>query len=96
MVQRKIRDKLKEYRLKGDFAQFKDYALYYKSIGRGKYDIPAPIQEKAIPVILSGRDLLGCVQTGTGKTAAFAIPMIQLLSEEKVPHKAEQNISALR
>lgn len=40
---------------------------------------PTPIQEKAIPVLLQGKDLLGCAQTGTGKTAAFAIPLLQLL-----------------
>ena len=45
------------------------------------YETPTPIQEKAIPVILDGRDLLGIAQTGTGKTAAFAIPIIQMLNE---------------
>lgn len=48
--------------------------------GQG-YDIPTPIQEKAIPSILAGRDLLGLAQTGTGKTAAFALPLIQRLSQ---------------
>lgn len=48
-----------------------------KAIREIGYDTPTPIQEKAIPVVLSGRDLLGCAQTGTGKTAAFAIPMLQ-------------------
>ena len=43
------------------------------------YTTPTPIQEQAIPSILEGRDLLGCAQTGTGKTAAFAIPVLQLL-----------------
>lgn len=43
------------------------------------YSTPTPIQELAIPTLLKGRDLLGCAQTGTGKTAAFAIPMIQHL-----------------
>lgn len=43
------------------------------------YTTPTPIQKQAIPVILEGKDLLGCAQTGTGKTAAFAIPTIQLL-----------------
>ena len=43
------------------------------------YTEPTPIQEKAIPVLLKGKDLLGCAQTGTGKTAAFAIPILQLL-----------------
>ncbi len=46
------------------------------------YDKPTPIQEQAIPVILEHKDLLGCAQTGTGKTAAFAIPILQLLQGE--------------
>jgi ATP-dependent RNA helicase RhlE len=45
------------------------------------YTQPTPIQEQAIPVVLKGIDLLGCAQTGTGKTAAFAIPMLQMLTE---------------
>jgi ATP-dependent RNA helicase RhlE len=47
------------------------------------YTTPTPIQQQSIPVVLAGKDLLGCAQTGTGKTAAFAIPVIQLLSEQK-------------
>ena len=45
------------------------------------YETPTPIQEKAIPSILQKRDLLGCAQTGTGKTAAFTIPILQLMHE---------------
>ncbi|MBC7486051.1 MAG: DEAD/DEAH box helicase [Cytophagaceae bacterium] len=47
------------------------------------YSQPTPIQEQAIPFILQGKDLLGCAQTGTGKTAAFAIPILQLLHAKK-------------
>ncbi len=44
------------------------------------YSQPTPIQEQAIPVVLTGRDVLGCAQTGTGKTASFTLPMIEILS----------------
>ncbi len=54
------------------------------------YSKPTPIQQGAIPHILEGRDLLGCAQTGTGKTAAFAIPMLQLLAQPKTMQSAGQ------
>ena len=44
------------------------------------YSVPTPIQAQAIPLLLAGRDLLGCAQTGTGKTAAFAIPILTHLA----------------
>ncbi len=53
-----------------------------KALSNEGYTTPTPIQEEAIPIILSGKDLLGCAQTGTGKTAAFAIPMLQLMYNE--------------
>ncbi len=64
---------------------FKDLNLnepILKAIEHEKYEVPTLIQEQAIPPILLKKDLLGCAQTGTGKTAAFAMPIIQLLSEE--------------
>ena len=58
------------------------------------YETPTPIQEQSIPVILEKKDLLGCAQTGTGKTAAFALPILQLLSENTRP-RHERSIGAL-
>lgn len=54
------------------------------------YSTPTPIQQQAIPLILQGNDLLGCAQTGTGKTAAFAIPMLQLL--HKNPNRSSAKL----
>jgi ATP-dependent RNA helicase RhlE len=54
-----------------------------RSIKEEGYTIPTPIQEQAIPIILRGTDLIGCAQTGTGKTCAFAVPILQLLSKNK-------------
>jgi ATP-dependent RNA helicase RhlE len=54
-----------------------------KAVKEEGYTIPTPIQMQSIPIILRGTDLLGCAQTGTGKTAAFAIPILQLLSANK-------------
>ncbi len=54
-----------------------------EALDKKGYKLPTPIQQKAIPPILAGRDVLGCAQTGTGKTAAFAIPILQLLDKQQ-------------
>ncbi len=59
------------------------------------YTTPTPIQEQAIPILLQRKDLLGCAQTGTGKTAAFAIPILQLLHQDELFKKAPSGIKTL-
>jgi ATP-dependent RNA helicase RhlE len=53
-----------------------------RAVAEAGYDEPTPIQAQAIPHVLAGRDVLGCAQTGTGKTAAFALPVLQRLAEQ--------------
>ncbi|MEQ9124392.1 MAG: DEAD/DEAH box helicase, partial [Alphaproteobacteria bacterium] len=62
---------------------FDDFGLsenILKAIRESGYETPTPIQQQAIPVALMGRDILGCAQTGTGKTASFTLPMLEALS----------------
>ncbi|MBP6385063.1 MAG: DEAD/DEAH box helicase [Pseudarcicella sp.] len=59
------------------------------------YVTPTPIQAEAIPLILMGKDVLGCAQTGTGKTAAFAIPILQLLKKSTENRKGKRKIKSL-
>ena len=67
-----------------NFNQLQIVPEILKALVEKKYTSPTPIQEKAIPIVLQKHDLLGCAQTGTGKTAAFSIPIIQLIqSSEK-------------
>jgi ATP-dependent RNA helicase RhlE len=66
-----------------------------KALKTEGYTTPTPIQQQAIPIILQHKDLLGCAQTGTGKTAAFAIPILQLLHQDRQQHKEQKTIKAL-
>jgi len=59
------------------------------------YTKPTPIQEQAIPTILEGKDLLGCAQTGTGKTAAFALPILQIIADKQNVKDTRRTIKAL-
>lgn len=78
--------------------QFRDLSItpeILKALAQENYTEPTPIQEQAIPIVLRGQDLLGCAQTGTGKTAAFAIPTLQLLGQGSSAAQSRQNIRAL-
>jgi ATP-dependent RNA helicase RhlE len=66
-----------------------------KALKTEGYTTPTPIQQQSIPIILQHRDLLGTAQTGTGKTAAFAIPILQLLHNDRLQHKEQKTIKAL-
>jgi len=76
------------------FASLKIIEPILKAVKEEGYTIPTPIQSQSIPVVLEGTDLLGCAQTGTGKTAAFAIPILQLLSQETT-HLKKRRIRSL-
>lgn len=77
---------------------FKDLGIIepiLKALEEEGYTQPTPIQEQSIPILLQGNDLLGCAQTGTGKTAAFSIPIIQQLINEGIDTKRKRKIKAL-
>jgi len=65
------------------FEQLRLIEPVLKALENEGYTTPTPIQQQAIPYVLEKRDLLGCAQTGTGKTAAFAIPLLQLMHEDQ-------------
>lgn len=77
---------------------FKDLGLtpaIQKALHEEGYTNPTPIQQQSIPILLEGKDLLGCAQTGTGKTAAFAIPILQQMSLTNANDKGRRKIKAL-
>ena len=66
-----------------------------KALAEAGYINPTPIQEQSIPSLLNGKDFLGCAQTGTGKTAAFAIPVLQNIVQNKKKSDKSRTIKAL-
>lgn len=81
-----------------EYMKFKELGIIepiLKALQAEGYTDPTPIQEQSIPILLRGKDLLGCAQTGTGKTAAFAVPILQHLYEAKQDERGPRKIKAL-
>jgi ATP-dependent RNA helicase RhlE len=76
-----------------DFQSLQIIDPIQKALKEEGYTHPTPIQQQSIPIVLKGTDLMGCAQTGTGKTAAFAIPILQLLHQNK--KEGKRNVRAL-
>src|SRR5574344_2700940 len=77
------------------FKELKISEPVLKALEEREYSTPTPIQEQAIPLAIIGKDLLGLAQTGTGKTAAFAIPIIEQLRGEQRDKKNKRPIRVL-
>ncbi|HPM82824.1 MAG TPA: DEAD/DEAH box helicase [Candidatus Anammoximicrobium sp.] len=71
--------------MSASFEQFQLLPSLLRAVGEEAYTTPTPVQVEAIPHVLAGRDLLGCAQTGTGKTAAFALPILHRLDQSRRP-----------
>ncbi len=78
-----------------EFTALNIHPKVLKAIEEEQYHKPTPIQEKAIPSLLKGRDLLGRADTGTGKTAAFAIPILSRLAEDEYEESDSHPVKAL-
>ena len=75
--------------------KFNDFALrpeILQAVTDAGYEIPTPIQQQAIPIMLTGSDLLGIAQTGTGKTAAFVLPMIERLASGRAKARMPRSL----
>lgn len=71
------------YEAKHKFADFDLHQIFKANLASKGYEIPSPIQDQAVPLALAGRDVIGIASTGTGKTAAFALPVLQRLITER-------------
>ena len=70
-----------------------------RALAAANYTTPTPIQAQSIPALLAGRDMIGLAQTGTGKTAAFALPLLQRLDTNRQPlvrNRSEEHTSELQ
>src|SRR3546814_7136709 len=79
-----------------DRMTFKDLGLtdeLLRAVGDAGYEAPTPIQEKAIPYVLINRDVLGCAQTGTGKTASFVLPLLDILAERRARARMPRSLT---
>ena len=75
------------------FSQLGLSEVLYRSLGRHGYEQPTPVQTQSIPIALGGHDLIARAQTGTGKTAAFGLPMIDRLVVRGARHAASREVS---
>ena len=79
--------------------QFTDFGLaepILRALAEEKYETPTPIQSQTIPTALAGRDVIGIAQTGTGKTAAFALPILHHLTTKRLrPEKKSCRVLVL-
>ena len=72
------------------FTELKLIKPLLTALDKKGYKEPSPIQQQSIPHILLGKDIFGCAQTGTGKTAAFALPILQLMDANKKPNQRRE------
>ncbi len=89
---------MQEQKMSEEVKTFEGFGLrpeLLRAVAEKNYTVPTPVQEKAIPFVLEGKDLLGCAQTGTGKTAAFALPILHRLQETPWKERGRRPIRVL-